>query len=309
VDAQQVLEEFLMAGRANGLRPATLKWYSSVLTAFAQNFPGRALNEITTKDLRQYIIELEEREARYVDAPQKPTQEGGLSKSSIAGHITALHAFFKWASTEYQQPNPMANIKRRRRAAPEPKAITARDFVKLFQAATDNEAGIRDRAMLTFLADSGCRLGGLQSLTIQNLDLAQRRAIVAEKGDRRRTVVFTTFTARLLAKWLNVRSSSTEFVFTSLSDGERLTASGINQVLKRLKARAEVTGRVNPHSFRHNFARAYLENGGNIVSLAKLLGHADINTTAAYYAVFTHDELAEMHSRFSPLNQVIDELA
>lgn len=308
MDVQQVIEEFLMAGRANGLRPATLKWYQSLLSGLAQHFAGRALASISTKDLRQYIIELEDRNERYIDAPQKPTQSGGLSKSSIAGHVTALHAFFSWAAAEYQQPNPMLNIKRRRPAAPQPKAITATDFVKLFQATSENEAGIRDRALLVFLADSGCRLGGIQSLTLENLNPVQRRAIVYEKGDRRRTVVFTTFTARLLAKWLGVRSSSSDAVFTSLADGKPLTVSGINQLLKRLKKRANVTGRVNPHSFRHNFARAYLENGGNIVSLARLLGHSDVNTTAAYYAVFTQDELAEMHSKYSPLNAVLDDL-
>lgn len=305
---QLVIEEFLIAGRANGLRPATVKWYSSLLRSLSEHFQNQELANITTKDLRQYIIRLEDQEARYINAPQKPQQDGKLSRASIAGHVTALHAFWKWAAIEYSISNPMQNIKRRRVIAPEPKAIAPTDFIKLFHASADNDAGIRDRAMLAFLADSGCRLGGLQSLKVQSLDLAQCRAAVIEKGNRQRIVVFTTFTARLLIMWLNIRKNTSDYVFVSLSDGGALTESGINQILKRLKVRAGVTGRVNAHSFRHNFARQYLLNGGDIVTLARLLGHADVNTTAAYYAVFAQDELAALHKKFSPMLSVMEEL-
>jgi len=65
-----------------------------------------------------------------------------------------------------------------------------------------------------------------------------------------------------------------------------------------------VSGRCNPHSFRHNFAREYLRNGGDLATLAKLLGHSNISTTASYYAVFASDELAQFHERYSPLKSL-----
>jgi integrase/recombinase XerD len=88
-----------------------------------------------------------------------------------------------------------------------------------------------------------------------------------------------------------------------MNTGEGLTDSGIALILKRLKKRAGVTGRTNPHAFRHGFAREFILNGGDIVVLSKLLGHNNINTTAAFYAIFTEDELAGMHAKFSPLSQ------
>ncbi|MCU0476789.1 MAG: tyrosine-type recombinase/integrase, partial [Anaerolineae bacterium] len=83
--------------------------------------------------------------------------------------------------------------------------------------------------------------------------------------------------------------------------------SGVHQMLKRLKAKAGVSGRVNPHSFRHNFAREYLRNGGEVVTLARLLGHEDVNTTAAFYAVFSKDELQSQHMKFSPISKWFEE--
>lgn len=292
---QDALDEYLIAARADGLSVATVKWYKSLLTAFARKLKTMALTEITTVQIRHYIISLREQGERYISAPQKPKQDGKLSEATIAGHITALHAFWSWCATEYQIANPMTNIKRARRREPIPKAIAPGDFVKLLES-TDQP---RDRALLAFLADTGCRLGGLLGLRIEDIDLIERRALVHEKGAKSRRVVFTAFTAALLRKWLHVRQSATDYVFVSLTSGAALTPSGVNQLLKRLKAKAMVRGRVNPHSFRHSFAREYIKNGGDVVTLSRLLGHADINTTAAYYAVFTQGELAEMHDKYS----------
>jgi len=198
----------------------------------------------------------------------------------------------------------MSNIKRPRRRDPLPKAIASTDYLKIFNATLDTDSGVRDRAILAVFADTGCRLGGLLSLTLERLDIANQRGIVIEKGGRARAVHFTTYTARLLNQWLAVRVSESDKVFTSIRTGAGLTDSGVNQILKRLKNRACVRGRVNPHSFRHNFAREYLRNGGDVITLARLLGHSDVQTTAAYYAVFTEDELKELHDKFTPMNQL-----
>lgn len=297
------LAEFLLACRADGLRPATIRWYTSILTSFAAEFADRPLTAITTQMIREYIVALRER-IPYENAPQKPPSSGKLSSSSIASHITALHSFWGWCAREYSITNPMLNIKRPRRQPPQPKAVAATDIVKLLQATGDGVAGVRDRAIICFLADTGCRLGGLLGLKLEHLQIAQHRALVNEKGNRMRMVVFTQYTARMLRNWLYLRVSPSDRVFVSLRTGEALTESGVNQVLKRLKKRANITGRVNPHSFRHGFAREYLTNGGDLATLAKLLGHKNINTTTDYYAVFSEDELAELHEKFSPMNKL-----
>lgn len=282
------LDEFIVAGRADGLAKATLRWYTSLLTPLAAHFQVD-LESVTARALREYIVSLRER---------------GLAESSVASHVTALHAFFGWISREYGLENPMRNIKRAKRPNLTPKAIDPKDFVKLLAATGDDPAGVRDRAILCFLADTGCRLGGLVKLKLENLQIAQRRAIVTEKGNKARVVVFTRYTARLLRNWLGVRMSPNDRVFISMTKGTPLTESGVHQVLKRLKRRSGVRGRVNPHSFRHNFARSYLQNGGDLATLARLLGHQDINTTTNFYALFTQDELAELHEKFSPMHNM-----
>lgn len=302
---QAAFDEYLLACAADGLSPVTIKWYRSPLSAFERCFAGRDLDTITAREIRQYIVGLQSRDARYVGASQRPVQPGGLSQASVAGHIRALHAFWAWAAREYRIPDPMVNIRRQRAPEPEPKAIAATDFIRLFEATGDDDMGKRDRAILAFLADTGCRVGGLVSLTLEMLDIDRGHALVIEKGKQKRLIVFTAYTGGLIVQWLLVRDSPSRYVFTSLTTGKPLTKSGVNQILERLKARAHVTGRANPHSFRHNFAREYLRNGGDLATLARLLGHSDISTTAAYYAVFSQDDLAEFHEKFSPLHGLI----
>lgn len=85
----------------------------------------------------------------------------------------------------------------------------------------------------------------------------------------------------------------------------QLDEDGLGEVLRRLKKVAGITGRVNPHSFRHAFAREWLRNGGDLSTLSSMLGHAIPAVTARFYAVFTDFELGEFHERFSPLHKLV----
>jgi site-specific recombinase XerD len=55
---------------------------------------------------------------------------------------------------------------------------------------------------------------------------------------------------------------------------------------------ARVEGKaISPHSMRHSYALRYLRNGGNVVALAKLLGHAAVTTTQRYVDHLERGEL------------------
>jgi site-specific recombinase XerD len=66
-----------------------------------------------------------------------------------------------------------------------------------------------------------------------------------------------------------------------------MSTQTVSEVLRRLKEKVGVKGAINPHGFRHGFAREFLKNGGNLASLADIMGHSDISVTWQAYAVFT----------------------
>lgn len=277
------IHEFLLACDADGFTLATLRWYRSLLARFAESYSG-PVNEVTTHQLREYLVNL-----RKLD----------YSKDTISAHTRALHRFFAWASNEYTMSNPMCPIKYPRAPQPQPRAASMEDIQAMFQVAENT----RDRAILAFLLDTGCRAGGLCKLRPIDLDIREKRALVTEKGDKTRAVIFTEFTAQYLWDWITERYS-VETLFYNLETLQPLTPSGLYQLLRRLARRAKVQGRFNPHSLRHTFAREYIIAGGDLATLSRLLGHRDVSTTVNHYAIFTDREIREKHEKYSPVKKL-----
>jgi integrase/recombinase XerD len=290
ITLRNAIEAFLLDQQAGLNSDKTVKWYTSLLTAFDEYMREKMLSAITANEVRLYILHLRARE---------------LTESSVISHVTAIRVFWSWAAREYGITNPALNIKKPRRPIPQPRAISPDDFGLLWQATFDGEeiAGIRDRCMLAMLGDTGMRSGGLLSLQLPNLLLDDDCVIVTEKGNRPRKVFYSKFTARHLKEWLDARldlKPTHEYLLTSMRYSEPLTASGVAQVLKRLARRGHVKGKYNPHSFRHGLAREWLKNGGDAIRLSQQMG-AKVDTISEYYALFFSDERAAAHEEFSPL--------
>jgi len=300
---------FLLAAKADGLSPATQRWYSSRLHALAEHFHCRDLTSITTNDMRAYVVALRERDQRYENAPQRPTKAGGLSVDTVHGHIRALRRFWAWITDEPQYDHlqiidPMARIKLPKLPNPQPKGIDLDDLKRLLAATDDSPIGIRNRAILLFMIDTGCRAGGLLTLKVEDLNIHEGFAWVMEKNAIQRPVYFSRLTKDVLARWYLVRPD-VQPVFCNLSAGYRhygkpLTIAALHYILRTLREKSGVTGRSNPHSFRHAFARIVLDNGADLASLAQLMGHQDPRITIKFYARYTRKELAKKHGQFSP---------
>ncbi len=215
----QAIDNFILACEADGLAPATTQHYQSKLGRLGRELGHCQLRDINTNTLRYYIIEMRQQTERYIDAPQKPIQQGGYSPETVNTHIRALHRFFKWCALEYDRPNPMAKIRYPQPQQQAPKGISPNDVIKMLEATGDNITGVRDRALVAFLADTGCRLGGLVGLSIHDLYLAKHQALVLEKGNQARMVMFTYFTQQLLAQWLEWRPEGVEQIFSSMTTG------------------------------------------------------------------------------------------
>tara|TARA_Y100000588_G_C13959472_1_gene798074 strand:- start:613 stop:852 length:240 start_codon:yes stop_codon:yes gene_type:complete len=68
-------------------------------------------------------------------------------------------------------------------------------------------------------------------------------------------------------------------------------------MMDKLADEAEIPrSRLSPHTLRHNFATGLLERGADIVSIQRLMGHADISTTRIYLDI-TDQTLREVYRR------------
>lgn len=280
-----VVEAFL-AAQAGDVSESTRRWYRQRLVQFSAFVGPVCVGDVPAATIRAY-------RARLVAA--------GLSVHTIHGHQRAVRRLFSWLTAEGLVERNVAREVPLIRLPPQaPKALTDEDLNRILTRLPAED--VRDRAIVLLLVDTGCRVGGLCSLTVAAVDLDGRSAMVVEKGQRGRRIYFTEMTAAALRLYLAVRpESATEALFLARG-GNPLTTNGVRLMLERLGERAGVKGRCNAHSFRHAFARSFLRNGGNLAALGRILGHAPGSAvTARYYAVWDDRELQEYHERYSPL--------
>lgn len=241
-------------------------------------------------------------------------REAGLSDASVAAHDRVLRLFFRrghelgWWPTD-----PMRLVKRPRKPKRVPKAVEmdtlGRMFVQAFQEMIHGQVrGVRDLALLVFLADSGSRAAEAATLTRDHLDLRRGVAVVEGKGRQSRPVLLGDLTVQAMAVWLDVRRQlglSAPTVFCGLSGRGGLTPSGVSQVLHKLAMRAGVDDmRHRAHAFRHLFATSYVAQNGDLDSLARLLGHAQLSTTQVYLGA-DPVALRHKHDSGSPVQRLM----
>ena len=83
-------------------------------------------------------------------------------------------------------------------------------------------------------------------------------------------------------KWFADTKQTSGYIFRNRF-GERITARGIAHQLKKYAERYGLnTNVVYPHSFRHRYAKNFLEAFNDIALLADLMGHESIETTRIY---------------------------
>lgn len=281
----EAVEGFL-AAQAGEVSLSTRAWYRQRLMKFVEFAGPIKIEDVTPATLRAYRADLVDRD---------------LSPHSIHGYQRSLRRLFAWLVQEGVVKRNIARDVPLVRLPPQPpKALSDDDMERLLDRLPSES--VRDRAIILLLIDTGCRVGGLTSLTLDSLDLPNNCATVIEKGNRGRRVYFTEMTADAIALYKAGRPrADTDILFLSNS-GNPLTTNGIRLLLERVGKRAGVRGRCNAHSFRHAFARSFLRNGGNLAALGRILGHTPGSpVTARYYAVWDDRELQEFHGRYSPL--------
>jgi site-specific recombinase XerD len=296
------IDALCLATIADGRSPRTVEDYRQKLRPLVAFLGDREIDQVSTNDLRRFVADLRGRESRWLDHPNRPETAGGLSPASIAGNVRAVKRLFNFLQDDgLLATNPAARLKGSKPKRGEPKGIGREDLRRLLSAtAGDAPNLVRNRAILLFLADTGCRVGGLVGLRLVDVDMEGRTALLVEKGEKARRVPFSEPTAAALSRWLAMRPEG-ETVFCHLETGARLDPQAVREVLRRLAVTAGATGPVNPHSFRHAFAREFIISGGDMGSLADLLGHADISTTWESYAIFKLAELQAKHQQHSPI--------
>ncbi len=178
--------------------------------------------------------------------------------------------------------NVAKQVKELRRTALAPKGLSSAEVRRVMRE-VELRGDVRAAAILGLMLHSGLRVSDVVGLEIDDVVMGPRSGQVVcrhGKGNKQRIVPLCNEARRVLTAYLGVRPPTDK---SEIFIGERgpLTDDGVRSICSRYTAISGV--KFSPHTLRHTFAHRFLEQTQNdIVALAQILGHENLQTTSIY---------------------------
>jgi len=172
--------------------------------------------------------------------------------------------------------------------------------LRMMAVCKNNFTGLRDKALMLFLLDTGVRASELCSINLEDVNPITGEVLVRSgKGRKPRTVFLGSKSRKALRNYLILKGDTSTGLWVT-DENERLTYRGLKTMLRRRSKLAKVnTPQI--HAFRRWFALTCLRNGMDVYSLQQLMGHADLQVLRRYLKQ-TSTDLREAHHRASPVD-------
>lgn len=211
---------------------------------------------------------------------------GKLAPSSVNSVISSLNSFFVFAG---MHDCKVKSLKIQKQIfANKNKELSKEEYNRLLSIAYKKK-NLRLYYLMQTMCSTGIRVSELRFVTVEAVKHGQ--AVINGKG-KMRVVILAKQLCKMLKLYIKENKIKSGCVFVTRT-GKPLDRSNIWKQLKRLCQAANVEeSKVFPHNLRHLFARTYYAVQKDIVRLADVLGHSNVNTTRIYTM-----ESGEVHRR------------
>lgn len=271
----------------------TIENYCSDIIQYLDYLTSEGINfkKIEYSDLRFYLMYLKE--------------EKNENNSSIDRKLSALRGFYRFLATEKITDNNafslVTGLKKEKKL---PRYFEYNELEELFKVPDLRTAlGQRDRLILEMLYATGLRVGELVSVKVGDIDLGSRVILVVGKGNKERRVTYGDYCHDALKLYLSdgylkLNKNGSDYLFLN-NNGEVITERGIRYVLDQVIKKTSLNKSISPHVLRHSFATHLLNEGCDLLTVQKLLGHESISATQIYTHVTT-ERLKEVYYNSFP---------
>lgn len=218
--------------------------------------------------------------------------------------VAAIRQYFRW---RYGDEHQVTRVRIRKVETPPQRTLSSAELLTLISSIdTTSPIGIRNKAIICLMADTGMRASEVCSLEMKHLNIERRSCLVLGKGNRWLSKVFVPFTAEMLGQWLAIRSSqknikaNTVFIsFGGKRPGTPITRHGLHSLCECLASKSGLE-QFGPHAMRRTFATLAIENGAptRLVQLAG--GWKNLEMVERYTRALTPDAIRV----YSPLDRL-----
>jgi site-specific recombinase XerD len=180
-----------------------------------------------------------------------------------------------------------------------PVVLSKQECKELFKAPRT----LKHRFLLAFAYAAGLRMNELRLLKISDIDTDRKQIHVRMgKGKKDRYVILSNLIAEKLPYYLE-QVTPRIYLFEGLTPGQPMGERSIQYIINEALGKTTIQKSVSMHTLRHSFATHLLEDGIDIYSIQKLLGHSHIQTTIVYLHIaqvkpqLAHSPLDSLYQR------------
>ena len=237
------------------------------------------ISQVSGEDLCAYIGHLTERE---------------ISKRSQARAISSIKSFYEFLENDRlvsSNPCDMLDSPKMQQYLPTVLSVEEVDAV-INSFDLSKPEGHRNKAMLEMLYSCGLRVSELISLRISDLYFDEGFIKVLGKGSKQRLIPIGEYAISAVRLYFGQRklwpvAKGCENILFLNRRGRGLTRQMVFTIVNDAAARAGITKKISPHTFRHSFATHLVENGADLRVVQQMLGHESILTTEIYTHIDT----------------------
>lgn len=262
--------------------PSLISNYGRSIAAIALHF-GRVPHEISVEEINSYLYRMTVHEKQ--------------SLSYFKQAVYGLRHWFRLFGME-EKAIAMPSIKKEEKLP----VVMSKEECKLLFAAPRL---LKHRYLLAFAYAGGLRMNELRLVKISDVDMDRKQIHVRQgKGKKDRYVVLSGLIASRFQHYLReVRPQV--YLFEGQTPGEPMGERSIQYIINEALQKTGIKKQVSMHTLRHSFATHLLEDGLDIHSIQRLLGHSDMRTTMVYL----HVAVIKPKAAFSPFDTLYSKRA
>ena len=271
----------------------TINSYKTDILEFLDYLEREDLNykEVVYSDIRFYLMYLKE--------------ERNDTNSSIDRKLSALRGFYKYMANEnIIKSNIFSLVNGPKKDKKLPRYFEYNESEELFNACDiSTPLGQRDLLILEMLYATGVRVGELVNIKVNDINRSERKILILGKGNKERIVEYGDYCEEILKLYLkdgyiSLNKDNSEYLLLNKNGGV-LTERGVRYLLDKIIKNTSINKNISPHMIRHSFATHLLNEGCDLLTVQKLLGHESISATQVYTHVST-DRIKEVYYNSFP---------